>query len=806
MRKLIRFGVAAAFVLALAIPAGALSASGSGEAPNDTKAGAHDLSSTLGDEQRARRAQALELKLQGKIPAGAKVGKVAKGQYVELAREGTDRVFVIIAEFGLNRHPAYPDGDDTFGPPAVEPNGPLHNAIWEPDRTVDNTTLWQSDFNPGHYENMYFNRMAKYYQSQSSGRYSVEGDVTEWVKVPFNEARYGRDPCGSIVCSNTWWLISHGMTVWVQDQLDAGKTMQQITDYLKTFDEWDRYDHDGDGNFAEQDGYIDHFQIVHAGGDQAAGDPQQNADAIWSHRWYVQLNPIGVTGPTVNGNVVPFGGIDAGTPVTLSGTGLAGIPLPSNPTGVWVGDYTIQPENGGLGVFAHEYGHDLGLPDLYDTSGNTCGSTCENSTGFWTLMSSGANIGDGGPNGIGDAPTDLGAWEKFQLNWLNYEVAFAGRKSEHKLGPAEFNTKQAQGLFVVLPDKQVDVDLGDPFEGADYHYSGAGDELDNRMTKSVTVGAGVFSAQARFEIELDWDYAYLTVNGAAVPTNLSTNFNPNGQNFGEGITGSSGGNWVALTADLSAYAGQTVELGFRYWTDVAVVEQGFQVDDITLDGAAHDDGWTFAPADGFRVTTGQETSFSFNAYLAENRQYVGYDKSLATAYNFGFLNTRPDWVEHFRYQDGILINYWDTSQSDNSTSAHPGEGLILPIDAHPTALIRADGNVWRSRIQTYDSTFGFEKTDKITVNFFSSPTTHGGLPAVHVFDDSTQYYNPLTPTAGVMNPKTGTLIRVKSLTPGGFAQIEVRPNKGGGTATAAGGGSGGGSGGGGGETPPPGTR
>lgn len=37
-------------------------------------------------------------------------------------------------------------------------------------------------------------------------------------------------------------------------------------------------------------------------------------------------------------------------------------------TGIWVGDYTIQPENGGLGVYAHEYGHDLGLPDHYDTA------------------------------------------------------------------------------------------------------------------------------------------------------------------------------------------------------------------------------------------------------------------------------------------------------------------------------------------------------------------------------------------------------------------------------------------------------
>ena len=90
--------------------------------------------------------------------------------------------------------------------------------------------------------------------------------------------------------------------------------------------------------------------------------------------------------------------------------------VPNNPTGIWVYDYTVQPENGGLGVFAHEFGHDLGLPDLYDTSGNTGGA--ENNTAFWTLMSSGANIGDGGPDGIGDAPTDMGAWERLQLGWL----------------------------------------------------------------------------------------------------------------------------------------------------------------------------------------------------------------------------------------------------------------------------------------------------------------------------------------------------------------------------------------------------
>ena len=61
--------------------------------------------------------------------------------------------------------------------------------------------------------------------------------------------------------------------MWVQDQLAAGQTMAQIQDYLKTFDVQDRYDSDVDGNYDEPDGFIDHFQIVHAGGDEAAGDP-----------------------------------------------------------------------------------------------------------------------------------------------------------------------------------------------------------------------------------------------------------------------------------------------------------------------------------------------------------------------------------------------------------------------------------------------------------------------------------------------------------------------------------------------------
>src|SRR5690606_21814634 len=129
---------------------------------------------------------------------------------------------------------------------------------------------------------------------------------------------------------------------------------------------------DGDGDFNEPDGYIDHFQAIHAGIGEEAGGGAQGEDAIWSHRWFANT---GQPGPDDN----PQGGAQIGD------------------TGLWVGDYTTEPENGGLGVFAHEYGHDLGLPDLYATQGD------DNSTGRWTLMSGGSWLNTGEDN-IGDMP------------------------------------------------------------------------------------------------------------------------------------------------------------------------------------------------------------------------------------------------------------------------------------------------------------------------------------------------------------------------------------------------------------------
>ena len=78
-----------------------------------------------------------------------------------------------------------------------------------------------------------------------------------------------------------------------------------------------------------------------------------------------------------------------------------------------------------------------------------------------------------------------------------------------------------------------------PIAGSYFYHSGSGNDLDNSMTRSVICRPALsLSAKVSYDIELDWDYAYLTVNGSPVATNLSTNTNPNGQNFGNGITGS----------------------------------------------------------------------------------------------------------------------------------------------------------------------------------------------------------------------------------------------------------------------------
>ncbi|WP_053736726.1 immune inhibitor A domain-containing protein [Nocardia sp. NRRL S-836] len=683
----------------------------------------------------------------------AKIGKKqSKDQYVELKREKTDKIFVILAEFGNERHPDFPDRDTSPATPGPQRfDGPLRNQIPEPDRAVDNTTIWRPDFSRQYFQDLYFSRsqgansVANFYDKQSSGRYTVDGLITDWVKVRYNEARYGRSngyPCADNICNNSRELIKDAVTQWVADRKAAGQTSEQITAALREYDVWDRYDYDFDGDFNEPDGYIDHFQIVHAGGDQADGDPWQGEDALWSHRGYAFKNYN--SGPGANK--------------------LGGAPI--GDTGLWVGDYTVQPENGGVSVFAHEFGHDLGLPDHYDTNGGS------NGVNWWSIM--GQNRVSAPGEATGERPNEFSAWDKLQLGWLDYEIAVAGQERTFQLGPHEYNSKKAQGLVVVLPDIAKSFDYGAPFEGSRMWWSEKGNDLDHSMTAALDLRGkttAALSLKARYDVETDYDYLYVEASnedGSWTQLDGTANGVPFVRDSGNApaISGSSAGQWVDVAVPLDAYAGKNTKLRLAYRTDGAFAPQGFFADAITVvadgtpvltDGAETAGTWTTR---GFRTTEGKETKAFDQFYIASNRTYESYGQYNRTGpYRYGFPD-KPDLVEHFPYQDGLLVSLWNTSYLDNNVSEHPGEGLILPIDANPAPLYNIEGQRWSPTIGGYDAPFSLQKSDSFTLHVNGKASYVRGQAAQPVFDDTRQFWFAEQPNAGVKLPAVGVGLRV----------------------------------------------
>ena len=771
--------------LAVAVPpAGAAPPPGTSPHPEPAVAPSDDLPNPLGDKRAELRQEAITQVLNGEatpveingstvVQVGTQAGVAAdesraepgskppKNQFVELSNERTDRVFVLLVEFGNQRHPDYPDQDTdptTPGPATFE--GPLHNAIPEPDRSVDNSTVWQPDFSQQYFQDLYFGTgrrvesMKTYYERQSSGRYSIDGAATAYVKVPYNEARYGRSngfPCDDIICDNVFQLVKDGMNTWMTDQQAAGRSEADVRAELDSYDVHDRYDFDGDGDFNEPDGYIDHLQIVHAGGDQADGDPHQGEDAIWSHRSYAFQSDIDLTGP--EGNLA--GGTQVGD------------------TGIWAGDYTMQPENGGLSTIAHEYGHDLELPDHYDTAGG------QNGVEWWTLMAQSRLSGRNEP--IGTRAGDLSAWDKLQLGWLNFVVTRPGEDHTIDLGPHEFNTAKPQAVVTVLPKKTVTTDLGDPFSGDRFWWSEKGNNLTNTMARNVDLTGATTAAldlESRFDIEAGFDYLYIQASTDGGATWTALDGTVDGEPFirdasdNPAISGSSQDEWLHVNVPLDAYAGQAIGLRFLYRTDGGLALDGFFADDIVVSadgtpvvtsGAESDDeGWTLT---GFRPTTGSETGDFDNFYIGSFRTYESFDQYLRTGpYNFGFNNVTPDLVEHFRYEQGFLLSYWDTSQLDNNTVEHVGSGLILPIDSHPAPIVNSvTGRPFRSRIQVYDAPFSLDKARSFTLHTNSQPSDIRGAAANPVFDDSQSYWSPATPLTGVIVPHNGVRMEVTNM-------------------------------------------
>jgi immune inhibitor A len=775
-------GVAAAATVVATLGFAATAAPGAASDPHaqplPAKAGGSELQPDNLPDAQSRHRTALRRAAVDALVAGkaTTIGKgedrtieLSDGTQVDYPTNQTAELLTFLVQFGdQNPNPTFPDNSA----------GPTHNAIPEPDRAKDNSTYWVPDFTREHYLDMFFNGLAdqngesfrSVYREMSSGRFDLEGDVSDWVTVPKAASHYS-DDSGDNPGSLMKEFLQDGANAWY-DQQKAGKTDAQIKDYLAQFDVWDRFDYDGDGNYNEPDGYIDHFQAVHAGVDESAGGP---AWAIWAHRSAANTN--GKVGPDFNKN----GGVEIGN------------------TGYWIRDYTVEPENGGLGVFAHEFGHDLGLPDYYDTQGG------DNGTGFWTLMSRGSWQGHG-EESIGTTPDHMGAPDKLFLGWYGANdlatVDGTGNAQTVDLGPAYHATTQgAQAVAVNLPQGHRTVDVVEPDQGTHYFYSGTGNDRIATVTSpsSYTVDAAdpTLTARVSYSTEDDWDYAYLKVstdNGVSwdyVDTSLSTDTDPNQNNLGHGITGCSGTRdaetgvcdmaWGDLSADLTAYAGQDIKVQFEMVNDPAYHELGFAVDNIALGGELLTDVEDGAPTwvrKGFRVMDGPSYVADFaRFYIAENKQPKGYEKTLAEGpYSFDYSVSAPEKVDHYPYQDGLLVWYVDGFYEENDASTHPGEGYALPVDANPQYVwwLPNAGGPTRyyasGDINSRDATFDVDDTDALHLANEAAGGIHldvAGHPSVPVFDDSdpaaytdsttsrTRWYT--VRTAGV-----GTMIQVLS--------------------------------------------
>ena len=257
----------------------------------------------------------------------------------------------------------------------------------------------------------------KYYQDQSNGKYTPQFDVVGPVVLPQSTAYYGTDAAYS------------GDDRYVADfVIDACKGAQAMgVDFAN-------YDQDGDGN-------VDLVYILYAGYSQADGGP---ATSIWPHAWDMQSALYyGNTNQSeyyVHTNAV--GDITSQNLPVLNGKTILRYACSNE---------LIYRSNArtSIGTICHEFGHVLGLADLYVTDNTAPGNT-KLVPGSWALMSNGNYLNNG------NTPPNLSVWEKYYLGWVEPEML---RTNEHVVMPADGMTyRQLNRTGVLSADGPLTTD------------------------------------------------------------------------------------------------------------------------------------------------------------------------------------------------------------------------------------------------------------------------------------------------------------------------------------------------------------
>jgi len=221
-------------------------------------------------------------------------------------------------------------------------------------------TLFNNDslrYTPSHFDDML----------NSNGTYRHPGSVSSFTgsfKDYYLENSYqGLD----VSCDIVGYFTSINNFAYYCEGYGANDyyLIQEALDSADKYVDFSDYDNDGDGE-------TDAIFFVHAGpGAEALPEPE-NEHYIWSYM------------------------------SALSGSR----------DGVYLGAYSMQPEDGTIGVFCHEFGHQLGLPDWYDYDYSS------NGVGEWCLMGGGGWCYKDRGDPMGSCPAHISAVGKYVLGWI----------------------------------------------------------------------------------------------------------------------------------------------------------------------------------------------------------------------------------------------------------------------------------------------------------------------------------------------------------------------------------------------------
>lgn len=239
-----------------------------------------------------------------------------------------------------------------------------------------------------------------YYLEASYGQLTVNSTVTVWVTVPNTHDYYGPD--------SRW-------AEFVRDAVNAADAAGI---------DFSQFDNDGDGK-------VDGIAVIHQGdGQEESGD----VNDIWSHSWNLSSGGYYVT-----------------------------------KDGVQVDAYTCQPETSAagmaqIGVMCHEFGHNLGAPDFYDTNYSTGGYYA--GTGYWDLMASGS--WNGSPSG--SKPAHHNMWTKIFYDWVTPVEISAGAdltlaNAENSGACYKITTTTSNEYFLLANRQQQGFDVAIPGHG-----------------------------------------------------------------------------------------------------------------------------------------------------------------------------------------------------------------------------------------------------------------------------------------------------------------------------------------------------